>query len=210
MAMDGTVTASPRSAVVRLADVAREVLAGPPRLGAVRLVCVDGRAGAGKSTLAGRLAPLLGDAQIVRMDDLYEGWTGLRGVWDRLDAWVLRPLLGNFPGRYRRYDWSAESYAEWHDVPVRPALVVEGVGSADRPIDHLATLRIWVEAPLDIRYRRGMERDGEAFRPYWDSWAAAEDVHFARERTKERADLIVDGAPTLSYDEETELVVLDS
>jgi uridine kinase len=208
MAMDGAVTASRRSAVVRLADVAREVLAGPPRLGAVRLVCIDGRAAAGKSTLAGRLASALGDVQIVHMDDLYEGWTGLDRVWDRLDSWVLQPLRGNFPGRYRRYDWSAEAYAEWHDVPVRPALVVEGVGSADRPIDHLATLKIWVDAPLSVRYQRGMDRDGESFRPYWDAWAADEAVHFARERTQERADLIVDSDSSLPYDPETEVVIL--
>jgi uridine kinase len=208
MATDGTVTASRRSAVVRLADVAREVLAGPPRLGAVRLVCIDGPAAAGKSTLAGRLASALGDVQIVHLDDLYEGWSGLPRVWDRLESWVLQPLRGNFPGRYRRYDWEAGSYAEWHDVPVRPALIVEGVGSADRGIDHLATLKIWVDAPLDVRYRRGMDRDGEAFRPYWDAWAAAEDEHFARERTQERADLIVDGDPAMAYDPETEIVVI--
>jgi uridine kinase len=204
MAMDGTVTAS----VVRLTDLAREVLAGPPRLGAVRLVCIDGRSGAGKTTLAVRLAAALGDVQIVQLDDLYEGWSGLPGVWDRLDAWVLQPLRGNFPGRYRRYDWAAGSYAEWHDVPVRPALVVEGVGSAARGIDQVATLKIWVEAPLSVRYQRGMDRDGESFRPYWDDWAAAEDVHFARERTFERADLVVDGSSSLPYDPETELVVL--
>ncbi len=208
MAMDGAVTASRRSSVVRLADVAREVLAGPPRLGAVRLVCIDGHAGAGKSTLAGRLAVFLGNAQIVHLDDLYEGWSGLGSVWDRLDSWVLQPLRANFRGRYQRYDWIAESYAEWHDVPVRPALIVEGVGSADRPIDHLSTLKIWVEAPLDVRYRRGMERDGEGFRPYWDAWAADEATHFARERTRDRADLVVDGDSALAYDEETEIVLL--
>ncbi|MBM7787412.1 nucleoside/nucleotide kinase family protein [Tenggerimyces flavus] len=208
MAMDGAVTASRRSAVVRLADVAREVLAGPPRLGAVRLVCIDGRAGAGKSTLAGRLASFLGDAQIVHLDDLYEGWSGLPRVWDRLDSWVLQPLRANFRGRYQRYDWESGSYAEWHDVPVRPALIVEGVGSADRAIDHLSTLKMWVDAPLDVRYRRAIERDGEGFRPYWDAWAADEDLHFARERTAERADVVVDGDSALAYDEETEIVIL--
>ena len=51
----------------------------------------------------------------------------------------------------------------------------------------------WVEAPYDLRLRRGLERDGDAFAPHWEQWAADEKVHFARERTRERADLLVDG-----------------
>ena len=37
-------------------------------------------------------------------------------------------------------------------------------------------------------------RDGEAFAPYWEQWAAAEAEHFARHRTRERAHLVLDGA----------------
>ncbi|MGH3988365.1 MAG: uridine kinase family protein, partial [Pseudonocardiaceae bacterium] len=97
------------------AELAARVLAAPPALGAVRLVVVDGPAGSGKSTLAGRVAAALGGAQVVHMDDLYEGWSGLdQAVWRRLLAWVLEPLAAGRTGRYRRYDWPAGRFAEWH------------------------------------------------------------------------------------------------
>jgi len=48
--------------VERYADLARSVLAARPGLGPVRLVAVDGPAGSGKTTFAGRLAAALRDA----------------------------------------------------------------------------------------------------------------------------------------------------
>ncbi|MEO8095730.1 MAG: hypothetical protein ABI632_12485, partial [Pseudolysinimonas sp.] len=40
------------------------------------VVLIDGRSGAGKTTLARELAPLVG-AQLVSLDDVYPGWDGL-------------------------------------------------------------------------------------------------------------------------------------
>jgi uridine kinase len=169
------------------------VRATEPRLGPVRLVVVDGPAGSGKTTLARLVADGLRAAgcavQTIHLDDLYEGWSGLDGVWDRLDAWVLRPLAAGRAGRYRRYDWGSEGWAEWHDVPVPDVLVVEGCGSAPRAADPLAVLRVWVEAGDDVRLARGLARDGEAYRGHWLAWMAGEAAHFALERTRDRADV---------------------
>jgi len=177
----------------RLVDeLASRVRAAEPRLGTVRLVCVDGPAGSGKTTLATRLGATLG-APVLHMDDLLEGWDGLDGTWPRLRTGVLVPLAGARPGRYRRYDWTAEAFAEWHVVPVGEALVLEGVGSAQRAVDGLASLRVWVEASAELRLERGMARDGEAMRPQWLAWMRTEASHFAAEATRERADVRVDG-----------------
>lgn len=163
----------------------------PARLGPVRLVCIDGPAGSGKTSLAGRVADVL-HAQTVHMDDLYEGWSGLAGAWPRLRDWVLAPLAGGGPGRYRRYDWFAGEYAEWHDVPVADYLVVEGCGCAPRAVDDWASLVVWVEAPRELRIARGVERDGEGVRENWVTWMAQEDAVFAAEQTRDRAHLRVD------------------
>jgi hypothetical protein len=53
------------------------------------------------------------------------------------------------------------------------------------------TTLVWVEAPDDVRKRRGLARDGDDFAPYWDQWALDEAVLFARNGTREHADLHV-------------------
>ena len=185
--------------VSRLADVVR---AAAPRLGAVRLVVIDGPAGSGKTTLAVALAASLRaeglDVVAFHLDDIYEGWAGLDGVGERFAAWVLEPLAAGRPGRYRRYDWAAGEFAEWRDLPVRDVLVVDGCAAAQRSVDDVAARRIWVEAPAALRLERGIARDGEALRAEWLRWMALEAEHFERESTRERADVLVDGTAGLA------------
>lgn len=186
----------PDAAAVRpvASDLVARALAGPRRLGPVRLVCVDGPAGSGKSTTAAALTAAAGDtAAVVHLDDLYDGWTGLEGsLWPRLAAQVLEPLRRGRPGRFQRYDWATGRFADWVDVPVPGLLVLEGCGAARRAADEVATLRVWVEAPVDLRLERGLARDGVESRPQWERWMVDEAAHFARERTRERADVRLD------------------
>ncbi len=165
----------------------------PPTLGEGRLVCVDGPAGSGKTTLADALGRRDPTAAVVHMDDLFEGWDGLATVDAQLTT-LLPPLAEGRPGTYRRWDWHVSRWAELVEVTPTPLLVLEGVGSGSLVTDPFTTVLVWVEAPHDVRMRRGLERDGEAFAPYWDAWAAAEAEHFARHRTRERAHLLLDGA----------------
>ena len=57
-------------------------------------------------------------------------------------------------------------------MPPVPLLVLEGVGSGSLVVADLVTVLVWIEAPRDVRMARGIERDGEAFAPYWETWAA--------------------------------------
>jgi len=178
--------------------LADRVLAGAARLGPVRLVCIDGPAGSGKTTTAAALVASLQEChravEVVHLDDLYEGWSGLEGsLWPRLAAQVLEPLRRGAPGRFQRYDWLAGSFAGWVDVPVADVLVLEGCGAGRRAVDRLATLRVWVEAPQPERLVRGLARDGEAARAHWLRWMRDEAAHFEREGTVGRADVRLDG-----------------
>ncbi len=131
------------------------------------------------------------------MDDLFPGWSGLPHVDEQLDG-LLSPLGEGRPGSYRRYDWVAGEFAETVTVEPVPLLVLEGVGSGASRFDPLRTVLAWVEAPYDLRLRRGLERDGDAFAPHWEQWAADEDSLFAREQTRARADVVVDGTRPLT------------
>lgn len=169
-------------------------------LGDGRLVCLDGPAGSGKSTLAELVAEGFdrlahrgsGSARVVPMDDLYPGWSGLPRVDEQLEG-LLTPLAEGRAGSYRRYDWLAGEFAETVTVDPVPLLVLEGVGSGSSRFSSLQTVLVWVEAPYEVRLRRGIERDGDAFAPYWEQWARDETDLFAREGTRERADVVVDG-----------------
>ncbi len=168
----------------------------PPSLGTARLVCVDGAAGSGKSTLGSAVRDVaagLGTVGLVRSDDLLDGWGGLPEAGVTLQRDVLTPLSQGRPGRYRRYDWHAARFAE--EVAVQPVdlLVVEGVGSWRGAYASWVTTLVWVDAPADLRLARGLERDGEALRAEWEQWMVSEERLFRRERTREHADLVVDG-----------------
>jgi uridine kinase len=169
----------------------------PATLGRGRLVAIDGPAGSGKSTLAAEVAALAGGAaRVIHMDDLYAGWDGLSEVSRQL-AGLLRPLAERLPGSYRRYDWHAEAFAETVTVEPTDLLVLEGVGSGCRMQDDLIGVLVWVEAPYELRMRRGIERDGEAFAQRWTAWAEAEEAVFAKHCTRQRADLVVDGSQAI-------------
>lgn len=186
------------SVPARIGDLAARTTAAPPMLGPVRLVCLDGPAGSGKTTVAGRLADALRSAglstTVLHLDDMYEGWSGLGGVWERAEAQVLGPLERGEPGRWQRFDWDLDAFAEWHDLPVPDVLVVEGCGSAPTAVDGRAVLRVFVEAPPRLRLARGLERDGVAMREHWVRWQVLEEAHFGAQRTRERADVVVDGS----------------
>lgn len=175
------------------ADVVAHARAHPARLGTGRLVCVDGPAGSGKTTLAGQVSALT-DARVVHLDDLYPGWDGLFDVETQVRG-LLGPLARDQTGYYRRFDWAANEYRETHHVDPADLIVLEGVGSGNRAWRDLVTTLVWVEAPADLRLARGLARDGDDLRDRWLGWMADEDRLFAREGTRARADLVLDTAP---------------
>ena len=172
-------------------DVLELVDDRPPTLGRGRLICIDGPAGSGKTTLAAEISGLTG-APVVHMDNLYEGWGGLPRIRSQLDR-LLLPLSKDRPGSYRRWDWYADRWAEMVVVPPAPLLVVEGVGSGSRWHASLITVLVWVEVPAGLRLERGLDRDGVETAEHLSAWALAEDEHFSRDDTRSRADLVIDG-----------------
>lgn len=192
-----------------ITELAARVLSGPPRLGPVRAVAVDGGTGAGKTTFAKRLADALratgATVEEVHTDDLLDGWDDMVTFWPRLERDVLARLRNGQPGSYRRYDWHAGRFAEPAvPIPVPDVLMLEGVTSARRVIRAELALAVFVVAPRDLRLARSLARDGAELRPHLLRWLTAEEAHFAADRTVEAVDVLVDGAPDGPHDPRTE------
>lgn len=190
--------------------IVRHTVEHPPTLGGEgRLVCVDGPAGSGKTTVAAELRRGFRDAlrgpepsadpirvRLVHMDNVYAGWTGLHAGMSTVAEHVVAPLARGEPGRYRRFDWRRMDFAEERVVEPCEVLIVEGVGSGGFARDGYAasvTCLVWVDTPPAVRLARGLARDGEQMREHWLAFSAEEDAMFARERIRDRAHLVVDG-----------------
>jgi hypothetical protein len=156
--------------LTRAVDAAVEILAEAiPRLAAANpVVLIDGRSGAGKTSLAGRLVarwPLRGPVQLISLDALYPGWDGLAEGVAYAREHILVPHARGRIATWQRWDWTADERAEAHAVDPSLPLVVEGSGLLTADTEPLGALA----------------RDGDTYRPHWERWAAQEEAHLRRD-----------------------------
>jgi uridine kinase len=180
----------PDPPLIALEELADRLRALPPSLGPVRLVAVDGHAGAGKSTLADRLAAALGGAPVLRLDDIAShdrlfDWTR------RLTGQVLEPLSRGERARYRVYDWQRRAFTRTAVLDPAPVVLLEGVGAGRRAVRPCLAALIWLEVAREVAWTRGELRDGTAQREFWDGWKRAESGHFADDPSRPFADILL-------------------
>lgn len=150
-------------------------------------VGIGGHGGAGKTSLA-RSIP---DAEIVSTDEF---WNGREFELSRLRREVFDRLVAGGSARFASFDWVAKEARGMRIVAPAGIVVVEGVCALHRMFRDDYDLRVWVEAPRDVRLERGVARDGEAARSTWeDVWMPMEDRYVERDDPIAAADLIVDG-----------------
>ncbi|OEJ31091.1 uridine kinase family protein [Streptomyces subrutilus] len=173
-----------------LESLARELRALPPSLGPVRLVGIDGHAGSGKSTFAGRLAEAAGGAPVLHLDEVATH-AELFGWQERLRAQVLEPLGAGRPAHWTPYNWVERCFGPERVLEAAPVVLVEGVGAGRRALrPHLARL-LWMETPREQSWGRGRNRDGRELSDFWDGWERAELAHFSDDPSRPFADTLV-------------------
>ena len=168
------------------------------------IILIDGRAASGKSSLAADLKNALFKEleqapRLIHMDDLYPGWEGLQLGSYYLNQQILQPLSNGKTANWQLWDWqkaergrAAEPGNGWREFAGGTPLIVEGCGALSRVSSELAHLRVWIEAPKELRHARWIERDGEKFNDYWHIWAAQEDEFYQQEKSKSLADLVIE------------------
>ena len=177
------------------------------------LVAVDGRSGAGKSTMALRLASEVPGAEVVHTDDV--AWWESAFGWDHLlAAGILVPLRQGGGVSYRPPAWDRRGRDGSIDIPAGcPLVLIEGAGASRVGLASLLDATIWVQADVDEATRRGIARDAatpvhagqEAATAFWWEWQAAERPFLAADRPWDRADLILCGTPELVPSEQIDM-----
>lgn len=171
-----------------LAAALAEVATGWP------VILIDGPAGAGKTSLTAEIVAHLAPrtVAVVHLDDLYDGWDGLNSdLADYLSEEIEPQLRDGDEITHRRYDWHRGGFGEPVVLPATDVVILEGVGAGHPVLSDVADLLVWVEAdPAECR-RRWFARDGAAMTRYADHWEREQSAHFARHRTRDRADVKV-------------------
>ena len=151
-------------------------------------VGIGGRGGAGKSTLAAQVPR----AQVVSTDEF---WDGEEFDLRRLRAEVFDQLCSGREARFASWDWGARRPGGVRTVAPEGIVVVEGVCALHRMFRDDYDVRVWVEAPYEVRLARGVARDGEEARRTWvERWMPSEDRYVERDDPVSCADIVVDGA----------------
>ncbi len=160
------------------------------------IVAIDGRSGAGKTTLAVEVAARLRghhNVSLFHLEDIYPGWNGLHQGLDTYRRDVLLPLSrGDDPG-WRPWDWNLDVEGAARTTAPTEIVLVEGVGAGHRQARPLIDVVVWLSAPEADRKERALDRDGDLFAPYWDQWAVQEADLLEGDDIPASADLLVQG-----------------
>ncbi|WP_026543359.1 chorismate-binding protein [Paenarthrobacter nicotinovorans] len=158
------------------------------------IIAVDGRSGAGKTTLAVELAARLRQhhkVSLFHLEDIYPGWNGLMPGIERYVGTVLTPLSSGQAAEWTSWDWERHYDGGLNVTLPAEIIIVEGVGAAAETARPLLDAVVWVECPGEDRRRRALARDGSTYEPYWDSWAAQEEQWLASDGVISAADVRV-------------------
>lgn len=165
------------------------------------IVAISGYGGSGKSTLAEALQQQLGNAEVISSDDFIINRCAERTAdWNsydrpRLRSQVLEPASRGQAIRYQVYDWEKNQLGKWRTVPKSTYLLIEGVSILHPDLRHFYDYALWLDCPLTIATKRGMQRDrewGNDHDDMWNNiWMPNERDYFEKYKPDLAADIII-------------------
>lgn len=171
-----------------------ELLVKGTKCGPTRLITIDGRAGSGKTTLAGDLHLHLSvgwSVEVIHLDDLYNGWTEALGPFlTNSLLQIVGSLEKDEPVNLNIFNWSTSEFDSQRSFTPPDILIIEGVGSGQSALRDSVAVTIWMEVGPELGLARVLERDGEQISTHMRQWQSMEDEHFQREATRTGADFI--------------------
>jgi uridine kinase len=178
------------------------------KCGETKVVCIDGPAGSGKTTLANSLSKYLDNCPIVHMDEIYEGWGEAlsQKTTNDLYQWIIEPLLKKQLIEFFKFDWTISKRNKKVVIRSHSYLIIEGVGSSVKKVSEHASLKIWIEVNQSLGIERVLKRDGQQIKDQMKNWQIQELNYFNENKTKENSNIWIDGSPEVNIDTSSQFV----
>ncbi|TYP84894.1 uridine kinase family protein [Blastococcus xanthinilyticus] len=195
--------------VVPLGELVEQLHAAGDVSGRPRIVAIDGRGGAGKSTLVQRLLAHVPRSAVVHTDDVawhhsFFDWAGV------LAEHVLEPLRRGAGVDFRPPSWVERGRPGSVVVPAGLETVwVEGTGVLRSGLAPLLDASVWVQVDRRDAGRRLLDRDGDSpeQQRHVEEWLREEHPFLLREQPWSSATLVLAGSPVVGHVPDTHVVL---
>jgi uridine kinase len=105
---------------------------------------------------------------------------------------LVEPLTRGVVAQFSSYDWTAHTPRGIRSVEPNGVVVIEGVCALHRTLRDAFAVRVWVDAPADVRLARAVARDGETARVQWiERWMPSEKHYVERDQPVGSAHLVI-------------------
>ena len=155
------------------------------------LIAIDGRAGAGKTTLAASFYEELSadkTVAVIHMDDLYDGWEN--ALSERLTQ-TLESIVKSHQSKVAFeidiFNWQSMSFDSKRVIHPVDILILEGVGAGQKVVRDAGATLYWLDIDAEVGIQRVLNRDGNQIASQMKQWQIAQEIHFLRDKTRENA-----------------------
>ena len=179
-------------------DLAEELRELPKE---VRIIAIDGRCAAGKTTLAARLVKELG-GDVIHMDDFFlppalrtqerRSEPGGNVHYERFLTEVMPKLASGQAFSYQRFDCSRMAPGDWLPVQNNGFVFVEGAYSCHPVLGEYMDRKVFLDIDHETQTERIRTRNGEdILQDFLQLWIPLEEAYFQAFSLEENTDYII-------------------